>query len=177
MILQKDTLNLRTPELQDLELLLAWENEKTNWKVSGTRKPYTKLEMLQFIENCKQSISEMEQQRFMINVEGRCVGTLDFFEYDEIHQRVGVGILIASARERKKGYAYMALQLALNYAFKELKMDQVFCNILTENKGSLNLFHKLGFKDVGVKRKWVFYNGSFYDEMSLQLLQEDWNEA
>ena len=118
----------------------------------------------------------MGQQRFIIEVDNRGIGTLDFFEFDEANKRVGVGVLIALAGDRRKGIAYKALQMGLQYAFEDLKVHQVFCNILSDNMPSLKLFRKLGFKEVGTKRDWVLFDGLYHDEISMQLLYSDWDE-
>ena len=87
-----------------------------------------------------------------------------------MNSRAGLGILIAQESERRKGYAKEALGLMIKYAFKHLKINQLYCNISSSNKISLNLFSSLDFILVGVKKKWNKTSDGWEDELLFQLL-------
>lgn len=44
------------------------------------------------------------------------------------------------------GYATSGQRLLLDFAFNDLKLDEVYCEIVEENQGSVALVEKLGFK-------------------------------
>ena len=97
------------------------------------------------------------------------VGTLDFFEFDPMHRRTGVGILISPAF-RGNGLAAEALSLAISYVFDVLSLHQVFAHITSDNIPSLQLFQKAGFKQTGVKLHWLLNGSIWKDVCFLQLL-------
>ena len=86
------------------------------------------------------------------------------------HQRAGVGIWIADEDERQKGYAKEALQLLIDYSFKQLQLKQIYCNISPTNKASINLFSGLDFLLVGVKKDWNKTQDGWEDELLFQRL-------
>ena len=168
---------LRALEPSDIDLLYQWENDKKIWQVSNTLVPFSRYILKQYIENSYKDIYEMKQQRFMIDVETgpdkyKSVGTIDLFDFDPYNQRAGVGILVATDNDRKKGYATKALNELIKYAFQTLRLNQLFCNVTTDNKPSMQLFQKAGFELAGIKKKWVRTSGGFKDEALLQLINK-----
>ena len=98
------------------------------------------------------------------------IGTIDLFEFDPLHLRVGVGVLLLEVF-RKKGYAYEAIELIKKYTSETLLMNQLFCNISSSNIESIKLFEKCNFKQIGVKKKWnQIAKNQFEDELMFQLI-------
>ena len=102
----------------------------------------------------------------------RTVGTLDLFEYDPLHGRAGLGILIYDRDDRCRGYAADAVERLCRYARERLRMHQLWCNVGADNTASLGLFRKLGFREVGTKRDWLWTPDGYRDEIMLQKILE-----
>ena len=98
------------------------------------------------------------------------IGFIDLFDFDPIHRRAGIGIVIASEEHRGQGLAKEGLALLCTYGFTHLGLHQLYANILEENTASIALFENLGFKAVGLKKDWVFYQGEFRNEILFQKL-------
>jgi diamine N-acetyltransferase len=163
---------LRALEPEDLELLYEWENNTSYWIISSTVKPFSKFTLKRFIKNSHKSIYETGQLRLMIVQKNDkvTIGTLDIFDFDPFHKRAGVGILIAKEEYRRKGYASMALHCLIEYCFSTLQLHQLFCNILANNCESMDLFKKVGFVEVGIKKDWVKTADGWIDEHMFQLI-------
>lgn len=167
-----EEISLRAPEPEDLELLYNWENNKSYWVISNTITPFSKYTLKRYLEDSHKSIFETGQVRFMIDhtADKKTIGTIDIFEYDSFHSRAGIGILIADGDYRRKGYASMALKCVIKYCFGTLQLHQLFCNILEDNCGSIDLFGKHGFTRSGVKKEWVKTPQGYLDEYIFQLI-------
>ena len=100
----------------------------------------------------------------------RTIGTLDLFEYDPLHGRAGLGILIYDRDDRCRGYAADAVERLCRYAREGLRMHQLWCNVGADNEASLGLFRKLGFREVGTKRDWLWTPDGYRDEILFQKL-------
>jgi diamine N-acetyltransferase len=98
------------------------------------------------------------------------VGLIDLFDFDPFHLRAGIGILIANAEFRQKGYATEALKLMIRYSFETLQLHQLYCNISAENDVSLQLFQNVGFEVIGTKKGWLKTLNGWQDEVILQIL-------
>lgn len=166
-------IKLRAMEPEDLEVLYQWENDSSNWEISGTLTPYSKYILDQYLASAHQDIYTLKQLRLMIvsnDGNERQIGCVDLFDYDPKNKKAGVGLLIGSKSDRKKGYGSEAMQLLIDYAITTLDIHQIYANVITENKPSLKLFEKLGFVITGTKKDWLFNNGKFSDEYLLQYI-------
>ncbi|QQX75726.1 MULTISPECIES: GNAT family N-acetyltransferase [Aequorivita] len=163
---------LRALEPSDLDFLYNLENDETLWEVSNTTTPYSKYILKQYLENSHRDIYDVKQLRLVIckNDDEAAVGFIDLFEFDPKNKRVGVGIVIFSEKEKRKGHASEALKLTCDYAFKHLNVHQIFAGITTENEGSIKLFEKAGFEKSGIKKDWVFSEGKYKSEYFYQLI-------
>lgn len=169
-MIQAENIFLRTLEPSDIDYLYLLENNPANWKVSNTLVPFSRDILIQYIQSA-QDIFLVKQIRFVIcdKVDKMHVGAVDLFDYDPINHRVGVGIIIEE-KYRGRGFAQEALREVINYCFDVLLVHNIYCNINTSNKVSINLFEKLNFERIGVKNDWVRVNGGWEDEAMYQLI-------
>jgi diamine N-acetyltransferase len=168
------SIKLRALEPEDLELLYEWENNESYWAISNTFSPFSKYTLKRYLENSHKSIYETGQLRFMIDhIEDKItIGTIDVFDFDSFHKRAGIGILIANESYRRKGYASMSLTCLIKYCFKTLQLHQLYCNIMVSNSDSINLFKKMGFVLIGIKKDWIQTSNGYIDEYMLQLIDK-----
>jgi len=167
-------IKLRALEPEDLGLLYEWENNQSYWSISNTITPFSRYNLKQYIENSHKNIYETGQLRLMIDhiEDKKTIGTIDIFEFDPFHKRGGIGILIADESYRKKGFAAMSLTCLINYCFEILKLHQLYCNIISNNVESLDLFMKQGFVQNGIKKDWIKTDDGYLDELMFQLINK-----
>jgi diamine N-acetyltransferase len=67
----------------------------------------------------------------------------------------------------------MALTCLLNYCFKTLQLHQLYCNIISSNTESIELFKKQGFSLMGVRKDWILTQSGFVDVQMFQLIDKD----
>ena len=170
-VLQGNTINLRALEPEDLDFLYVIENDTRFWEVSSTQTPYSKHILQRYIANAHQDIYEAKQLRLVIvNTKTKIpVGLIDLFDFNPQHKRAGIGILILES-EQEQGYAAEALQIVTAYSFKQLNLHQLYANIAFDNKKSINLFKKHNFMEVGIKKDWIYIEGTFKNEVLYQII-------
>jgi len=163
-------INLRALEPTDLDFLFTTENNEQFWNISSTQLPFSKYILQQYIKNAHQDIYEAKQYRFVIcNAENTPIGMIDLFDFNPQHKRVGIGLLILPEHQ-KNGYASEALEMVIDYAFSYLDVHQIYANITSNNLKSMALFKKNNFKQVGIKKDWLYSNATFKDEILYQLI-------
>ena len=164
--------NLRALEPEDLEFLYTIENNESFWEISHTQTPFSKYLLKQYLENAHLDIFEAKQLRLLIEEKStkRQIGLIDLFDFSPQHKRAGIGILIHPDFQ-KNGFAFEALSILIDYAFKYLNVHQLYANITANNSKSISLFTKHKFKKVGIKKDWILSEGKFKDEILFQLIK------
>lgn len=167
-------ISLRALEPADAELLYNWENDPSIWQVSNTLAPFSRDTILKYIETARHDIYETRQLRLMIDLETEgsetTIGTIDMFDFEPLHARAGVGILIMDKQHRGKGYAKEALLYFIRHAFDVMLLHQLYCNISTSNSASIKLFKVCGFVQCGLKKQWNRSAQGYTDELMFQLI-------
>ena len=166
--LQGKHIHLRALEPSDLDFLYELENNTDIWEISGTTTPYSKHVLKQYLDNAHRDIYDVKQLRLCIATTDKVVGFIDLFDFDPQNKRAGVGIVVLEHMDRNKGIGAEALSLLCDYVFKVLGLRQLYANVMEENLASLHLFKKMGFIAVGLKKDWIFSNGTFKNEILLQ---------
>ncbi len=173
-ILTGNRIKLRALEPSDIELLYLWENNSDIWPVSNTLVPFSRFILEKYIAESHMDIFQAKQLRLMIdNIAGpgvETVGAIDLFDFDPMHERAGIGILISDRKYMNRGYASDALELLINYSFTVLQLHQLYCNIDDDNKVSIKLFEKFGFRITGEKEDWNRTPGGWKNVYMLQLI-------
>jgi diamine N-acetyltransferase len=171
--LHDDILSLRALEPEDIDLLFLWENNEENWTISHTLTPFSKHTLAQYIRDSHQDIYESRQLRLMMDLKsGKTIGAIDLFDFEPLHMRAGLGILVHNPSDRSRGYATAALNLMIHYCFEKLRLHQLYANILSDNTISLKLFLNAGFEVTGIKKEWIREGSSWQDESILQLINK-----
>lgn len=177
MATSKFKLMFNTPRLvlrhlvsADATLMLKWENNRSNWFVSGTYQNYSRFDIENFIEN-QITNDDNAQYRFVIVSlnDSNTLGYIDLFDIDYFNKRAGISILIGEVENRGKGFASEALTAIINLAKEDLKLFQLFCNIHVTNIASMKLFTSHGFEQTGILKKWSFDGNEFVDVIVMQL--------
>lgn len=170
MFIHDNKIALRATEPGDIEQIYRWENDRTLWQVSETISPYSHYQIEQFIIN-NVDLFAARQMRLMICLDDNTapIGCIDIFDFDPIHQRVAIGILIQESY-RHQGHASAAITLLIEYLFNTLFLKQVYCFVDEKNTDSLSLFSRLGFVQCGRRKEWIKTPEGFIDEIELQYI-------
>ncbi len=162
---------LRALEPEDLEFIHNIENDEDVWEISNTITPYSKFLIRQYLKQSHKDIFEVKQLRLVISsFDDKALGMIDLFDFDFKNSRAGIGILVKDSVNRKQGFGKEALQLLINYSFKQLNLHQLYCNISEDNKASIKLFTNQGFENIGLKKDWILVNGVYKNEYVFQLI-------
>lgn len=163
-----DKISLRALEPSDIDLLLRIENDDRYWKYANRTEPYSRDLLQKYIEQQKQDIFQVKQKRFAISIENKdTLGFIDIFDFEPMHRRAGVGIFILD-KYRGIGIGRKSVTLLGEYAKTHLNLNCIYANIAKENTTSINLFESCGYKKIGLKKEWNYYENSFHGEYLYQ---------
>ena len=168
MLLRSEKTYLRALEPTDLDFLYTLENDTSVWHVGNTLTPYSRFVLKAYLENATLDIYTVKQLRLVIcNQKEEAAGAIDLFDFDPLHRRAGVGIVVAPAY-RGKGHAAEALQILLTYCQSTLQLHQLYCTVTATNLTSLHLFQKAGFREIGIRKDWLQTPDGWQDVVEMQ---------
>ena len=161
-------ITLRAIEPEDLDLLYRIENDVELWNVGNTNVPYSRYLLHDYVANCKNDIYTDRQVRMMVeNQAGEVVGVADFVNFDPANCRAEVGLIVLNSY-RRQGYGTAMLQALADYAQRILHLHQLYAYVDCENKASLCLFEKAGYKVCAKIGDWLFDGAKYRDSVLIQ---------
>jgi RimJ/RimL family protein N-acetyltransferase len=105
--------------------------------------------------------------------DGRVIGTVLLFHFDEPSARAELGYVVGRAHWRR-GYATEALRAVCRHAFEEIGIRRIEAEARPDNLASNELLLSLGFKHEGrLRQRWVAKD-EIYDTNIYGFLVEDW---
>ncbi|RYV50385.1 GNAT family N-acetyltransferase [Pengzhenrongella frigida] len=110
---------------------------------------------------------------FAVDLDGALVGqlTVSGITYGSLCSAT-IGYWV-SQHVAGRGVTPTAVALATDHCFQELGLHRMEINIRTENGPSLRVVEKLGFRDEGLRRRYLHIAGSWRDHRSFALTTED----
>lgn len=81
--------------------------------------------------------------------------------------------IIVSEPYKRQGYAEDAIRILLRYCFQERRYQKCNSACVEGNEASVRLHQKLGFQQEGRRRRHLFLNGRYFDELLFGLTREE----
>jgi len=109
---------------------------------------------------------------FMYEFDGLALGVVWFSEIDIKRQNAAWAFY--AAPDAQKGTGSKMEFLALDYAFNQLGLHKLYCEVLAFNKPVIKLHEKFGFHSEGILREHHKVNEVFVDIHQLGILSKEW---
>ena len=146
------------------ELIVKWRNNKrvkNNFIVSENLTPETHEKWL------KEKVEKGLVKQFIIieKESKKPIGSVYFKDIDCDKGKAEYGIFVGEDDAVGKGYGNEAAELALEYAFKEMKLKRLFLRVFEDNIVAIKSYENAGFKRIdreeiinkdGVEKKLLF---------------------
>lgn len=101
------------------------------------------------------------------------IGTAGFNLWSRTHDRAEISYDLA--REYwGKGLMTSLLRLIVKYGFEEMKLKRIQATVVLDNKPSIRVLQKLGFRDEGLLRKYNCLRGKYCDSRMMAILDTDY---
>ena len=167
------SITLRAPEPEDLEVMLAIENDPDLWTHNSENTgPYTRYQMKQYIAGNANDIYTDRQLRLMISLlDGKIAGIVDVFDFDVRNSKAEVGIVVLRDF-RGRGIGRNALRLMEEHCFDFLGIHQIYAYVRCDNEAALNVFRSCGFTETAVLKSWIRRGQKYYDVCMFQKFAE-----
>lgn len=110
--------------------------------------------------------------RFVIDMEGKAVGSISLFEFDDLARHAEIGIVLA-AEARGKGVGSAAISQVVEFAFVRCNLRRVHLQVIASNLGAIRAYEKAGFVVEGHQREHAWVRGKYEDLVLMGILRSE----
>lgn len=174
-LLNGERIFLNAIDSDDIVVLKKWFNDINFLRHYDivVAKPHT----IKAVEESLEYYSADNKVLFGIRLKenSRLIGICGF---DDVVWNNGTATLFIGIGEndyQSSGYGYEALAEIIKYGFYELNLHRIGLNVISYNERARMLYEKLGFKEEGRLREFVYRNNNRYDLIYYGLLKSEWH--
>lgn len=169
---------LRAVEKGDLRRLHRWANDPKMQSIIGNiHFPSSMMFHEKWLESLQ---NDSLNQRFAIDpIEGAggILGLSSLMNIDWRNNRAWHGVMLGDVSSRGKGYGYDAVMATMRYVFDEMHLERLDTQMIEYNTKSIDFYcNKLGWKREGIRRRWFFTKGQYWDSILAGMTRQDYAE-
>ena len=105
------------------------------------------------------------------------IGNIALQNINWISRNAEFAILLGDKDYWGKGYGEEAAMLIIDYGFKRLNLNRIYCGTIAGNKGMIKLAAKLKMKEEGLRREAIYKNGEYRDIYEYGVLRKEYYES
>ncbi len=155
---------------QDMQTMFSWRNDP---EVSYASGPYIPIDEVVFSEWV--SGAKVQGTRVLFSVRNKhnakLLGYTELYNIEFSARSAEFGIAIGLKADRGRGYGQDATKLALEYCWKELRLERVSLRVVGDNPVAVHVYKKVGFEIEGKLRRAAFTRGQFHDVTLMGILR------
>lgn len=167
---------LRAIERSDLSLLHKWSNDPMTQDIMGDIHFPSSLN---FQETWFEALQKDKlNQRLAIEVPQQgLIGISSIIKIDWKNNHAWHGIMLGDKDIRGKGYGIDTVMATMRYAFDEMHLERLDGGIIEYNVISLSLYKKLGWKEEGIRRNYLYRKGKYWNYILVGITRDDYYDS
>jgi len=167
--------NLRAPELTDVERDLAWINDREVTQFLNMRYPMSLAAEEAWLRDLVSRPMSHKHATFAIETkDGRHIGNTDLFGVQPENRCATLGIMIGEKEYWSKGYGTDAMRMLLRFGFEEMNLHRIELTVDARNERAQACYRKCGFVEEARLRQHRFTDGEFQDTLWMGILRDEW---
>ena len=158
--------------LEDIEKYVKWMNDFSTTDGLGSSSKVTTFESERawLINN----MDKKEQQFAIVLKEtDKLIGNCGFVSLDKLMGKAEIGIFIGDNDYLGKGYGTEVLKALVKYGFDHLLLNNIMLKVFSFNERAIKSYKKVDFKEFGRRHKCYNIENTWYDEIYMEILRED----
>ncbi len=155
-----------------------------SWRRWFADREVTRYLQKRFVPSPKQEVEWLErvaQDRgaviWSIMLGKKMIGSTGLNAIDWRHRHAFSGTMIGEKTYWGKGYAKESMALRTAYAFEELGLERIETQVFEGNEASRRALLATGYREIGIRRRHLFFEGSWHDVWLGEILRVDWERA
>ncbi len=166
---RRDAPTWRDIRIDNKDWLLRWEpSSPLSWDERNSRSAFRGM-----LRALNRQARDGQSLPFAITYQGRLAGQLTIGNIVRGSFQSGYAGYWIDGRLAGRGIMPTALALVVDHAFGPARMHRVEVNIRPENTASRRVVEKLGFREEGFAKRFLYIDGSWCDHIGYALTAED----
>nr|WP_319570187.1 GNAT family protein [uncultured Draconibacterium sp.] len=177
MKLETERLIIRPITIDDKNEIFEYRRDKEVNKYQGWI-PETIEDVELFIGKISEQINVPETWFQFVVVDKKTkkiVGDLGIHFIDLENKQAEIGCTL-NKDFQNKGFATESLEKVIDYLFNELNKHRIITSIDPENKNSIRLVERIGFRKEAHFVESLLINGKWVDDLIYALVEKDWDK-
>lgn len=164
---------LRAMELKDIDFIKDMFNDPDLENlVTGWAFPVSSYAQEQWMKN---HYNDQTSFRFVIETEeDGPLGIATLTNIDWKNKKATHGMKLANKERRSKGIGTDTVMAIMRYAFDELGLNRLDGSWFDSNVASKGMYTKCGWKEEGVRRKYIYKKGAYRDLTVVGILASEY---
>jgi RimJ/RimL family protein N-acetyltransferase len=108
--------------------------------------------------------------------EDRLIGNVGLVDINNLERTCEIGVFIGAKDLWGQGYGSEAMALLMRYAFDYLNIRNIWLRVYAFNERAIASYRKLGFQEIGRRRKAVPREGEEHDVVFMDILDDEFFE-
>ena len=167
------TVSIRSIQDRDTSLIVRWRNLDTVRSKFIFQEKFTEALHRNWM---KTKVKTGDAVQFIIELDGRPVGSVYLRDIDTYNKKAEFGIFIGEDYARGYGVGKEATRQIIEYAFNHLNLNKIFLRVFEENVVAISCYKNVGFKYEGCAREDVIVNGEKRNIIFMSMLKEEWSK-
>jgi RimJ/RimL family protein N-acetyltransferase len=171
--LEGKTVYLRPHQPADAELMYHSLFNHQLRRLTGTQQIFSKEAIGKYIERVGNDDSRVDMV-IVLQETNELVGEVVLNGIDHLNRNCNIRIGLYDDKHFGKGYGTEAMALMVRYGFEMLNLHRISLDVFDFNPRAINVYEKLGFKQEGVQRDTLFYEGKYHNSILMSILEDDY---
>ena len=171
-MLTGDKVTLRPLDKRDYPSLYRFRNDLLITILADDEPP-----MPRTYEAFTSHMDELEKKdegvMFVIEADGKPIGSVALFHFDKTSGTCELGIAIGEHDYLGKGYGTETVRLSVEYAFRYRNLHKVYLHVTADNERAIASYKKCGFVEEGRLRQHMWSDGTYKDVIPMGILRTD----
>lgn len=160
--------------LEDIKKYTNWINDlQISTYLMGTSKVISEAKEEELLKELTKS--DNNAVFAILTNNDQLIGNCGLHMIDHKNQKGTLGIFIGDKDYWDHGYGTEAIKLVLSYGFYFLNLYNINLEVYSFNERAISCYKKIGFKEIGRRRKSIILGGKYYDEVYMDVLRDEFD--
>lgn len=170
-----DKIVLRPYRTEDAAAILAGASDPVLRRLTGTQATFTLEQTQAYV--ARQAEADDRAGFIIADPETlAALGEVVILDIDADNRSAFIRITMFDEAHLGKGYGTEAMRLAVDYGFRVLKLHRIGLDVFDFNPRAIRVYEKIGFKQEGIQRDTLFYDGEYHSSIMMAILEDEWGE-